>query len=198
MRLHNHWWLLIWPLLYGVLCHFINNKQEETIDGKRTVRWKYLFAFLMVVPLVIWAGWRVHFGDTEMYRSTFKSLPSSLSQIGGYMETVKKGFVFRLIELLFKCLISQSDVSFFVFVAIIQIVCLVYIYRRYSSDYWLSMFLFVASTDYLSWMHNGIRQFIAASIVFLCVPLIAKKRYLPAGRSACRFFVCVHERIEAL
>ena len=58
--------------------------------------------------------------------------------------------------------------------------CLVYIYRKYSLNYWLSIFLFVASTDYMSWMHNGIRQFLAASILFLCVPLIEKKKYITA------------------
>lgn len=180
MRLYNYWWLLIWPLLYGIICRFIHNKQEEIINGEKCLRWKYLFAFIMVIPLVIWAGWRKGFGDTEMYRSTFKSLPSSFSQIGEYMKSVNKGYGFRLIELLFKCLISNSDIAFFVFVAVIQLVCLVYIYRKYSLNYWLSIFLFIASTDYLSWMHNGIRQFIAASIIFLCVPLIAKKRYWPA------------------
>ena len=40
------------------------------------------------------------------------------------------------------------------------------------------MFLFVASTDYLSWMHNGIRQFLAATIIFACLPLLLKKRYV--------------------
>ena len=38
-------------------------------------------------------------------------------------------------------------------------------------------FLFFASSDYMSWMHNGIRQFLAVAIVLLAFPLILKKKY---------------------
>ena len=152
-------------------------KREELVNGQYCIRWRPFPAVVLAVPFVIWAGWRRHFGDTEVYRSTFLNMPSSLDQIGTYMKSVRKGYGFKLFELLFKCLVSQSDIALFVFIAAVQMVCLVYVYRKYSSNYWLSFFFFVASTDYLSWMFNGIRQFIAAAILFLCVPLIAKKRY---------------------
>lgn len=180
MKLENYWWLLIWPLLFGALSLVVNMRRRELVDGHSCVRWNPIAAIAMVIPLVIWAGWRTWFADTEQYRRTFLGLPSSFDQIGAYLQNVRKGYGFRLFELLFKCIISNSDIFFFVVVASIQIICLVYIYRKYSPDYWLSMFFFVASTDYLSWMHNGIRQFLAAAILFFCVPLVAKKRYIPA------------------
>lgn len=180
MRLENYWWLLIWPFLFRILGFLWNMQREEDVDGKQCVRWKPLPACLLAAPYVIWAGWRQTFGDTEQYRGTFLSMPSELSQIRSYMEGVEKAHGFRLIELLFKCLVSKSDIAFFVFIAAIQMGCLVYIYRKYSTNYWLSIFFFVASTDYLSWMHNGIRQFLAATIIFLCIPLVAKRKYLMA------------------
>ena len=180
MTLHNYWWLLIWPFLFGALSLFVNMRQEELIDGHLSVRWRLLPAILLVVPLVLWAGGRSWFGDTEQYRETFKSLPSTLDQVFPYLSRVKKGYGFRLFELLFKCLVSTSDVALFTVIAAIQIICLVSVYRKYSTNYWLSFFFFIGSTDYLMWMHNGIRQFLAASILFLCVPLIAKRRYIPA------------------
>ena len=180
MRLHNYWWLLLWPLLFGAFGFFVNMQKTEIVDGQRCVRYKPLFAIILALPFAIWAGWRRGFVDTEQYRATFLSLPSTLDEIIPYMKTVKKAHGFRLFELLFKCLISESSTAFFLFVALIQIAGLIYIYRKYSTNYWLSFFFFIASTDYLSWMHNGIRQFIAASILFFCVPLIAKKKYIPA------------------
>ena len=49
-----------------------------------------------------------------------------------------------------------------------------------------SVFLFVASTDYISWMFNGIRQFMAVTIILLATPLMIKQtkhfileKYLP-------------------
>ena len=180
MTLHNFWWLLIWLFLFGALSLVVNMQQEELVDRHRCIRWRPLPAYLLAIPYVLWAGGRKGFGDTEQYRATFNAMPSTLDQIGSYMNGVKKGHAFRLLELLFKCLVSHSDILFFIVVAAIQIICLVYIYRKYSTNYWLSFFFFVASTDYLSWIHNGIRQFLAAAILFLCVPLIAKKRYIPA------------------
>lgn len=180
MTLHNYWWLLIWLFLFGGLSIVVNMKQEELIDGHRCVRWRMLPALAIVVPYVIWAGGREWFGDTEQYRRTFLAMPSSFDQIGPYMSTVRKGYGFRLFQLLFRCLISNSDILFFVVVAVIQIICLVYVYRKYSTNYWLSIFFFIASTDYLSWVFNGLRQFLAAAILFLCVPLIAKRRYVLA------------------
>ena len=50
-------------------------------------------------------------------------------------------------------------------------------YRKYSSDYWMSIFLFIVSTDYLSYMHNGMRQFIAVCGIFACLGWIIKKEY---------------------
>ena len=180
MVLHNYWWLLIWPVLFGALSLFYNPNRAELVEGQWCYRWHPVAAFILAVPYVVWAGWRQGFVDTEQYRRTFLDLPSTLNRIIPYMQTVKKGHGFRLIELLFKCLISRSDIAFFVFIAAVQMACLVYMYRKYSCNYWLSLFLFVASTDYLSWMHNGIRQFLAAALAFLCVPLIAKNRYIPA------------------
>lgn len=180
MTLHNFWWLLIWLFLFGALSLVVNMQQEELVDRHRCIRWRPLPAYLLAIPYVLWAGGRKVFGDTEQYRATFLEMPSRLGQIGSYMSSIKKGYAFKLFELLFKCLVSHSDIALFILIAAIQIICLVYVYRKYSTNYWLSFFFFVASTDYLTWMHNGIRQFVAASILFLCVPMIAKKRYFPA------------------
>ena len=47
--------------------------------------------------------------------------------------------------------------------------------RRYSCNFIISVFLFVASGDYLQWTYNGIRQFIPVAILFACAGLILKK-----------------------
>lgn len=171
---------MIWPLLFGAFSFLMNIQRTELVNGQRCLRWRPIAAVAFVIPYVIWAGGRTQFGDTEMYRHSFQNLSGSISEIGAYMDTVKKGPGFQLFEFLFKNLISHSDVAFFLLVAAIQLGCLVHVYRKYSPSFWLSMFFFIASADYLSWMFNGIRQFLAVSLVFLCVPLIAKRRYIPA------------------
>lgn len=67
--------------------------------------------------------------------------------------------------------------DFFLLIAVFQMLCIVSTFRKYSENFWISFFLFVASTDYLSWMHNGIRQFIAVSMIFAAFPLQVKGKY---------------------
>ena len=56
---------------------------------------------------------------------------------------------------------------------------IILILRYYSSDYIMSMFLFVATAFYVGWMMNGLRQFTAAAIIFAATPLLVKKKYVP-------------------
>lgn len=55
---------------------------------------------------------------------------------------------------------------FSVLLAAFQLLVIVWMFRKYSEDYWFSIFLFIASTDYISWTFNGIRQFTAVVIAY--------------------------------
>ena len=179
MVLRNYWWLLIWMFLFGGISLIFIPKREEMVLGKPERRWGKLSAALLALPYVIWAGWRKNFGDTEVYRAAFLSSPSSLSDLGVFLSEQSKDRGYALIRIMCKSLLTESDVVFFLVIAAIQIFCLVRVYRKYSENYWLSLFFFVASTDYLSWMHNGMRQFLAAAIIFAAFPLLVNRRYVP-------------------
>ena len=56
--------------------------------------------------------------------------------------------------------------------------CMVFTFRRYSPNYWISIFLFVVSTDYLSWMFNGMRQFIATTMIFGAFDLMVRRKHI--------------------
>ena len=101
MKLENYWWLLIWLFVFGLFNYIIGVNREEVVDGQPCVRWNPIMAYLLVVPYVIWAGWRQGFGDTEQYRATFMEMPSTVDKIFPYMSEVEKGHGFKLFELLF-------------------------------------------------------------------------------------------------
>lgn len=179
MRLSNNWWLLGWLFAFGGFTLIFSPQQEELVLGKRCARWHWLYAVILAAPYVVWAGWRgLSYGDTAMYQMTFNEMPVGMSHFGEYMGQVVKDRGFVIFEYGFKTFVSQRPEIFFLTVAAIQMICLVRIYRKYSVSFWLSMFFFVASTDYTAWMHNGMRQFLAAAIIFTCIPLIIKKKYL--------------------
>ena len=178
MVLKNYWWLLIWLLLFGGISFLFIPKREEIVFGKPCMRWGRVPAAILALPYVIWAGFRHNFGDTEVYRTAFIQTPDTLSSLSSYLDDNAKSRGFAVIRILFKVLIADSDVAFFLLIAAIQIFLLVRIYRKCSEDYWLSMYLFVGSVQYLSWVHNGMRQFLAVTIIFSALPLLIKRRYL--------------------
>ena len=178
-QLHNFWWLLIWIFLAGGFCYFFVPQQEEVVLGRREIRWNFIPALITALPYVFWAAWRSDaYGDTGVYRINFINMPTGLSNMVEYVASRQKGPAFVVFEYLFKTLISQSSIACFFVVARLQMFLLVRIFRKYSRNYWLSLFFLVASTDYMSWMHNGMRQFIAVTIIFTCIPLLVKRRYL--------------------
>ena len=179
MTLHNYWWLLIWLFIAGGFTFIIPPYQEEIVLGKKCVRWHWLHAAILALPYVIWAAWRTNsFGDTGQYRATFLGMPTGLVQFGSYIASRPKGKLFVTFEYMLKTFISDSAIFFFFIIALIQFLCIVYIYRRYSRNYWFSMFLFIASTDYMSWVFNGMRQFVSVTLIFACLPLLVKRKYL--------------------
>ena len=181
MKLKNFWWLLIWLFTAGIILERAFPKQKERILGKERVRWKILPAILLVLPYIIWAGFRgVGFGDTYAYQQAFLKAPTSFGGVGEYLSQYSKDQGFYFFNALVKIILCQSPEVYFLLLAAIQLLIIAFVCRRLSVDYWLSIFLFVASTDYLSWMFNGIRQFTAAVIIFGATELIIRKKYIPS------------------
>ena len=179
MALTNYWWLLIWLFTGGALIALCAPKKKEVVCGKVEERWTMSSAFLLVLPYILWAGFRSDiYGDTYSYRKMFNEAPSSLSQIFSYINEATKDKGFSALVIIVKLIVGNSDVLFFLIIATFQLACIVYIYRKYSCNFWFSIFIFVAATDYMSWMHNGIRQFIAVAIILASSELIIKKKYI--------------------
>lgn len=177
LELENYWLPLIWAVGGGILFNMLP-KTDLLIAGKVETRWYWFSAVMVVLPLIVWAGARTSFGDTGAYRRSFANAPSSFMDLPAYMARTTEDRVFYLIMALWKCLGMRTDTSFLMFIAAVQMLCMVKSFRKYANDYWICIFLFVASTDYMSWMFNGIRQFLAATIIFGAFGLLVRKKYI--------------------
>ena len=154
--------------------------RTELVNDEKVRRVTPLFAVVAVAPLVIWAGFRGYVGDTGAYIQAFREMPSSISGISNYMDGITKDYGFYFASALIKCLIGNRHTIYFIIGACVQCFLLFRIYRKYSSSYVVSFFLFVASTDYISWIFNGMRQFVAVTITIACFSWIVEKKYVRA------------------
>lgn len=176
----QHILILFWIGIAGLASRYIVVKQKETVEGVEVDRFHWLFAIILVLPLIIMAATRGNFVDTAGYRNEFlRSMPSVWSDLPSYIKTQTKDVGFSVLSALIKIIIGNNDILYFSIIAGVQIICVSCVYRKYSSNYILSVFLFVISTDYVAWTFNGIRQFLAVALIFAGTSLLLKKKYIP-------------------
>ena len=170
--------ILIWILAMFLVRALTNVGGEPVyILGRKEYRVSKGFAIFAFAPVIWMATFRSWIGDTEAYRRGFVALPDTLYGLFTHLPTVSKDAGFTFFSGLIKCVINNNDILYFFILAAIQGLILVYVYRKYSIEYVFSVFLFVASTDYISWMFNGLRQFMAVTIMFAATTLMLEKKW---------------------
>lgn len=171
--------ILIWSVAVMYFLPRLIKKQPEEVFGHIEYRYSYVVALLAILPLIWIAGNRGNFNDTELYVNSFLNSPSSLKEIPAYARSLKKDPGFYTCTAILHVIIGDHRVRYLMVIAAIQAVSVTLFYRKYSTDYGMSFFLFIVSTDYISWMFNGIRQFTAVIIILLATPFIVRRKYVP-------------------
>ncbi len=173
-------WVIVWLATIFILSRTIDVYKNEYVLGKLERRVTGGFMIFAMIPLIYWTITRpLLFGDSGAYMTMFESLPDTISTIPSYISGVEKDKGFSVLSILIKCVVGQRYEFYFAVLAMIQGLSIALVFRKYSSDFVLALFLFVATTDYLSWMHNGVRQFTAVTLIFAATGLMLKKKYVP-------------------
>lgn len=139
---------------------------------------------IVCVILVLVSGLRINVGDTEMYIYSYSLIGPGYESNGAY----EPGFVlfFKLLKQI------SSDPQFMLIVTSLIInVCIIFTLWKYSNQYYfeIATFLYIAS-GYILVTMNGIRQCLAAAIIFACTPILLKgktKLYIFIIILACMF-----------
>lgn len=173
--------IFVWIGFLALVARPLQVKRTVLVEGIEEDRYIWAFAFIAFLPVILMAGFRDRwFADTTLYVSSYLKMPLSISEIPDYMSEVSKDQGFSLLSCILKLFVKDDFRTYLVIIASIQGLILVSFFRKYSTEYMISVFLFVASTDYLSWMFNGIRQFMAVVIILLSSKYIFNKKYIPA------------------
>ncbi len=172
---------LIWPAVVALLYNMTGAKKVPVrVLRKTEPRVSWTWVLLLSIPLIIIAAQRGYFADTTAYITGFKAMPTKFDELQAYMQTVSKDELFSFVSLIIKIFITNNYEVYLGILAAFQMLSLAKLYRKYSSDFFMSIFLFVASTDYLSWMFNGLRQFTAVTIILFAFNFILTKKHIYA------------------
>ncbi len=172
---------LLMPVWIGVISLFFSKSNACFMPAAEpdNIRKPYfLFACFAVLPIYLFASFGDPYGDTLAYIGMYQDIGNKLSSgLQDYLNYAygEKGFAIFSYVIYF---ISSGSVLFYRgLIGLIHIIPIILIFKRYSCNYLLSVFLFIASGGYFGWMMNGIRQFMAATIIFAATPLLVKKNY---------------------
>lgn len=178
MTFQSDIWLLLWIGLVALVAYSAKLKRKETVLGQETERYSLLFAAITFLPVFLFVCVGEIRSDIWSYLIGFDRLSPSYNIVFQNWWT-DKGPGFTLIEVLIKRVFGNNRDAFRIIFGLIQSIPLVLIYRKYSEDYVFSIFLFIAMGNYNGWMMNGLRQFVAACIIFAATPLLIKKKIVP-------------------
>lgn len=173
----SYWLLLLWLFSAGVMLNMLP-KRTEVINGTGHERWYWISALLLVLPYIFFAAYRENFMDTGGYALNFRNASSSLSDALAIFTSDTKDAGYYALVVLVKALGVPSYEIYFLLVAGFQMICILSVFRKYSPNLWASIFLFIASADYISWMFNGIRQFLAVTMIFAATDWLLSRKYV--------------------
>ncbi len=177
--LSNHYFLiLLWTGVVAVLYYAMPGvRRVELVNGRQAEHVMPWFAVMAVLPLVYFASVRDGVADTAMYIKAYGEMPNQIAGLSEYISTVKKDQGFYYISALIKCFVGNNAAVYLFIIAALQCFLVFKIFRKYTAAFVTAFFLFIASTDFFSWIFNGMRQFTAVAITVACFPFILKKKY---------------------
>lgn len=169
MVVYNSMLLLIF-LLMGI---YHIQQPSSKIRHSCPIPWGY--AIISMGYIVFWAALRSGFADTGAYVRAYLSSDIGFDVALDQLNNSGKAPGWEFCQILFKTFISKDFHWWLAIIAILSGIPIMLTFRKKSTDYLFSIFLFVASTTF-SWMLNGIRQFLVAAILFGFYYLIIDKR----------------------
>lgn len=164
-------WTVFWGCIANMTARSIQIREKICIQ-----RINILIGIIAFSAVIIFAGLRSGVADTPVYISQFEGFPIGFSGIGELLkDSDEPGFL--LFSVFIKTYISTDyNVWLFIIAAISGISILIGFYE-YSSNFALSCFIFIASSQF-TWMFNGIRQYMVVCILFACMSFIYKGKTL--------------------
>lgn len=175
-----YWFMMAWVILFGILAQVTSKKVcvgEYLGEEVYEARVHLFMAVVTFAVIIFFAGARSYVADTTAYIQMFNDYPLFQNAHDVIFDSSAREPGFRLFSILIKTYISDNYTVWLSIIAIISGICVMFPLYKYSCNFGVSAFLFIASCQFM-WMFNGMRQFLVAAIIFSCTGLILKNKTL--------------------
>lgn len=160
-------------LVFILMAVYCTQQPSAKIRHSQPIPW--IYAVISMGYIIFWAALRSGFADTRAYIMTYSTCPIGIEAAAEAFNNGGKAPGWALYQILFKTFVSDDFHWWLASIAIFTGIPIMLTFRQKSVDYLFTMFLFISSVTF-SWMLNGIRQFLAAAILFGFYYLIIEKK----------------------
>lgn len=162
-----------------------NNIPNSALDEYNEKSVNLFIAIMTFSVMVYFVGVRSFYGDTSMYITEFYNYtPVTFDGIKESLSNPDiKGKLFLLIRCLIRRFVGDDYTPYFFILAFFQFGAIIKLFYKYSCNYFMTSFLFVAS-GYFTWSMNGIRQFTAICLIIYFFDYVVEKKTI-------KFFIVV-------
>ncbi|UTR10581.1 EpsG family protein [Evansella sp. LMS18] len=150
---------------FSLFSRFIAVPSAATSLSPVPVKPSKLFAFGAMVTLVIISGLRRNIGDTYFYRHTYET-----NQFTWEIIREEKDMGFGILQMLLQQISSDPQILIFTTALITNVLIVIALYN-YARMFELALYVYITGGFFLVSM-NGIRQFLAAAIIFAATKYI--------------------------
>lgn len=182
-----YWSMLLWvPFIYILYSAARKRKEAKSlafpgeakvIEPPENEKFPLVYAILIFAYFTFWIGMRKYVADTTAFIRGFEAISPDFATAWAEMDWEEKGPLFRIFNILFKCFVSQDYQWWLMAIAIISMVPIMQVLRKYSCSFFFSSFMFIAMCTF-TWPMNGMRQFICVAILFGCCDFIKDGKFI--------------------
>lgn len=164
--------MILWVTMLGMIYSIIHRNDRKYVN----VSW--IWGILTFSYIIFWVGIRSGVADTAAYIAGFEDCPKNLGAIAGAFTSKSKAPGFIMLQIIFKTVISDNYHAWLMTIAVLSGIPVMINLKKNSCNFFYSSFLFIVML-HVTWMLNGIRQFIVAAILFGLSDWILKRKTIP-------------------
>lgn len=174
-----YYFVFVWLIVMFLFSNVANVYREVDCGGYIDYRWRFFAALIAFFPVIYLAAFTTERFDTVLYMTVYKSLSATTDGLKmALANSDEKGWI--LFQWIIKKVFGENVRMFRVILVSLHSIPVLFFFRKYSRYFLTSLYLFLACSCHLAWMMNGLRQYLAVSIIICTVPLLLRRRFLPS------------------
>lgn len=161
-----YWSMLIVTSLISIYSLEVKKKNIEQYNKNQ-----FKYSLISFAYIVFFCGMRDKVLDTGTYIAMYKSIPTEFANMVHWAINMDTGKGFYLMTGIFKIIMPDSHYIWLTAISGLSCAMLLRTYNKYSDNMPFVIYLFLATATF-TWLINGMRQFLAATILFGFADLI--------------------------